>query len=301
MFCAIAADHGEVLPHNRDCESALHRLSGEQPAEATAVPGRESFRNVRLVIVPGIFSECVARYALPFSDAEAHLKTAHGLGSMEWIPVSGRSGSAANAATIARWLAAHPTPPGQKLVLLGYSKGATDLLETVGRYPAAVPSGAVVVGVAAVVSGTPIADRGESLYAAFGRLPVPDCRPDDAGGVTSLTRRERLAWLGNHPTSKQHIYYSLPSFAKREDVSRALRPFNKLLSSHDARNDGQVIFQDAVIPGSRLLGYANADHWAVTLPLRERMPPAFGSLLDRNGYPRTVLLEAILATVVAGA
>ena len=35
----------------------------------------------------------------------------------------------------------------------------------------------------------------------------------------------------------------------------------------DGRNDSQVIFYDQLIPGSTLLGYLNADHWAVAVPI----------------------------------
>lgn len=296
--CAIMSDHGAALAHARACDDALHRLAGETAAPAGSVPDGKAFAAIRLVIVPGIFGECVAKRVLPFQDAEAHLREHHGLPPIEWINVSGRSGSAANARTIAEWLKAHPTPAGQRLVLLGYSKGATDLIETIGRYPDAIRPGTAIVGVAPVVAGTPIADKGESLYAALAGLPFPGCKPGDEGGVSSLTRRERLAWLAAHPLPASLRYYSLPAFARKAQVSAALRPFYAQLASHDERNDGQVLFQDAIIPGSRILGYANADHWAVTLPMREGYP-AFAAALNHNAYPRTVLLEAILQTVEA--
>ncbi len=35
----------------------------------------------------------------------------------------------------------------------------------------------------------------------------------------------------------------------------------------DGRNDSQVIFYDQVIPGSSLVGYINADHWAIAVPI----------------------------------
>jgi len=35
----------------------------------------------------------------------------------------------------------------------------------------------------------------------------------------------------------------------------------------DARNDSQVIFYDQFIPGSTLVGYLNADHWALAVPV----------------------------------
>lgn len=296
-FCAIMADHGSELAHARPCDEALHRLPNEVAAPPGPIPGQTSFAEVRLVVVPGIFGECVARKVLPFQDAEVHLRERHGLPPVEWVPVSGRSSSAANAQKIAKWLTAHPTPAGRRLILLGYSKGATDLIETIGRYPAAIPQGAAIVGVAPVVSGTPIADKGESLYLALAGVPFPGCQPGDEGGLSSLTRRERVTWLAAHALPPTLRYYSLPAFARKAKISAALRPFYAQLASHDERNDGQVLFQDAIMPGSHILGYANADHWAVTLPMREGYP-ALSGLLNQNAYPRTVLLEAILQTVL---
>lgn len=297
-FCAIMADHGAALPHPRPCAAALHELAGEvPPGRAPELPDPRAFAGLRLVVVPGIFGECVADRALPFEDAREHLVEGHGLASMDWIPVSGRSASAANAGTIAAWLREHPTPPGQRLVLLGYSKGASDIIEVLGRFPGAVPTGSAVVGVAPVIAGTPIADRGEDLYAAVSRLPFPGCGPGDGGAVSSLTRRDRLGWLAAKPMPPGVAFYVLPAFARRTSISPVLRPFHDRLSSHDARNDGQVIFQDAVPPGARVLGYADADHWAVALPMLEGFPAA-APLLSRNGYPRAVLLEAVLQTIV---
>ena len=42
-----------------------------------------------------------------------------------------------------------------------------------------------------------------------------------------------------------------------------------LLKAIDPRNDGLLLFSDQVIPGSILLGYVNADHWEVVLPLED--------------------------------
>ncbi len=65
----------------------------------------------------------------------------------------------------------------------------------------------------------------------------------------------------------------------------------------DARNDGQVLFYDQIIPGSTLIGYVNADHWALSVPIA-RSHPLIGSMfVDQNGYPREVLLEAVLRFV----
>jgi hypothetical protein len=65
----------------------------------------------------------------------------------------------------------------------------------------------------------------------------------------------------------------------------------------DARNDSQVLFYDQVIPGSALIAYINADHWALSVPVA-RTHPTIGSIfVDQNDYPREVLLEAVLRFV----
>ena len=52
-----------------------------------------------------------------------------------------------------------------------------------------------------------------------------------------------------------------------------------------------------MLPGSRLLGYANADHWAVALPFNRSTRPDALPLALGNAYPREVLGESILLYV----
>ena len=65
----------------------------------------------------------------------------------------------------------------------------------------------------------------------------------------------------------------------------------------DPLNDAQVIFYDQIIPRSTLLGYANGDHWAIALPFQEQARTYAATLMDRNEFPRTELLEAVLLYV----
>jgi hypothetical protein len=58
-----------------------------------------------------------------------------------------------------------------------------------------------------------------------------------------------------------------------------------------------VIFYDQVIPGSSLVGYLNADHWAIAVPIA-RTHDTIGSLfVTENAYPREALMEALLRFV----
>ena len=48
-----------------------------------------------------------------------------------------------------------------------------------------------------------------------------------------------------------------------------------------------------MLPGSHLLGYLNADHWAIALPFARNVPALRPLLAGHNDYPREILLEAI--------
>ncbi|HEU4350582.1 MAG TPA: hypothetical protein VFR66_01775 [Burkholderiales bacterium] len=51
------------------------------------------------------------------------------------------------------------------------------------------------------------------------------------------------------------------------------------------------------MPGSTLVGYVNADHWALAVPIA-RTHAMMGSLfVDQNAYPREALIEALLRFV----
>jgi hypothetical protein len=69
------------------------------------------------------------------------------------------------------------------------------------------------------------------------------------------------------------------------------------LARIDARNDSQVIFYDQVVPGSTLLGYLNADHWAVAVPINRTHTTIASMFVTQNAYPREALLEAVLRFV----
>lgn len=66
------------------------------------------------------------------------------------------------------------------------------------------------------------------------------------------------------PTGRPVRFYSLA--AGRQNVSVLLAPFWLSLAKIDPANDGLVVASDAIVPGSALLGYPNADHLAVAMP-----------------------------------
>jgi hypothetical protein len=133
------------------------------------------------------------------------------------------------------------------------------------------------------------------------QVDLPVCAPGDGGGIESLRRSTRRRWLRRHTLPSSTRCFSLVALPEPERVSAILRPGHRHLAAIDPANDGQVLWTDAIIPGSTLLGYANADHWAVALPIVRGVPARLqalaATLVDRNAFPREVLLEAVVRQV----
>jgi hypothetical protein len=296
IFCAIQQDHGSRFPDNRQCDQALHKLLSEPGGRGDPVYLGNARLPLRFVIIPGLAEECVSNLIRPFSDARPHVES---LGfKTDFIMVSGLGGSAQNAAQIEDAVASMPRTPGEKLVFIGYSKGATDVIEALARNPQLAAQTVAVVTLAGVVSGTPIADDVPELLKKLADLIMEGrCPPGYGRAIESLSRKERLTWLSTNALPASVRFYSLAAFTDREGISLILRSSYDKLALVDPRNDSQVTFHDALVPGGVLLGYLNADHWAVALPFNREHSALAGTLITRNAFPREVLLEAIVRFV----
>jgi hypothetical protein len=294
IFCALNQDHGAELPDQRPCDEALHRLPGEAAASGQPVNLGQARLRLRLLIVPGLIAQCFGELALPLRVAARHVER---LGyQVGWIDVDGLSSSARNAAAIRAAVLDLPVAAEQPIVLLGYSKGASDALQA-SADPALAQRVAALVSLSGSVRGSPLVDQAPArLFAALGYLPGLACGPGDGGGLDSLRRSARTGWLTTHPRAPAIRSYSVASYAERSQISTLLRRWHDELRPIDPRNDGQLLLDDQILPGSALLGLVNADHWASAMPI------ARGSVLgaafaDHNAFPREILLEAILKQI----
>lgn len=309
IFCAVDTARGYY--RDRSCNSLLHKLDNEPGPAGTHVALGPSPVKLRIRIVPGIFGKCTEDKATPFFDAvEPRPGQGYDLGRFGFdvaaLSVSGRGSSAQNAMQIEEQLRAEfariPLAPGERLVLIGHSKGMSDLIEFIARQRskssrdeavALLPEGSSIVSLSGVVAGTPIADMGEDIYRPLRHVSVPGCPADDGGGVASLTRRERQKFMARHPLPADLQFYSVAAYTRAANISAALRPTYHALAKTDERNDGNVIFTDSIIPRSTVLGYLDADHWAVAMPFEIYAPTFARVVASRNHFPRVVLLEAI--------
>jgi len=293
IFCdRLAADPEFGTEQGTTCETYLLRLEDETKPAAPTAPHPESVFRLRILIVPGFMGACYWDFAKPFEVSTARLN-ARGY-RIEWIVVDGRSGSEHNGGQIAEALRRLDLEEDEPLVLLGHSKGAVDILDFLASYPDLARRVAAVVSVSGAINGTPLADYLVSVYAALGDLVAPrDCPHGDDRAVVSQERSVRLSWLASHRLPDSVRYFSLVSLTQGGNVNTILREGYDMLKAIDPRNDGVLLFYDQVIPGSTLLGYANADHWGTAYPLEEKHPTLTRTFFLHNHYPRTVLLEAI--------
>ena len=292
-FCEALAEYPEDSGPSAACDFWLHRLEDE-PAEPAAAR-RIAASPMQVVLVTGAFSECFGEFALPFSDAVDSLRDS-GV-RIDTLVVGGRSGTRHNAREIAEYLDAWPVRPEVPLVLVGYSKGTIDILQFLVDFPEAARQVDTVVSVAGSVGGSPLADEFENLYEfLFSHLPSGHCPPGDGDVVHSLRTDVRDAWLQENALPASIDYYSLAAFTTHDRVARSLVVPWETLLKYERRNDGQLLAHDALIPGSTLLGYLDADHWTVALDIEDESP-LLAHREEEAQFPHRALLHAILRQV----
>ncbi len=220
---------------------------------------------------------------------------------MTLLHVDALSGSAHNASEVIRQLDAIQAADDMRpIILVGYSKGAVDILEAVARNEAGTRQVAAVLSVAGSIGGSPLADKGSQGALDLIRFaPGAQCDVGDDGAVESLRTDVRQAWLARYSLPGAVRSYSMVALPQQDRVSTLLLPGYATLAEIHPLNDSNVLFYDALIPGSTLLGYANADHWAITLPVARSSPLLGATVVSQNNYPREVLWQAMIDFIVA--
>jgi len=292
IFCQLLSEAPEYIDKVGNCENYLTRLSDEpMPIEQLRhLPPNHI--NLRILIVPGLLGECIADTAFPFEKAMEGLQT-RGY-QIEPLIVSGLSSSDNNAKQIAEAVANLALEEEDFLLLIGHSKGAVDILHFLVNFPDIATRIGAVVSVAGAINGSPLSNQVPDMFSKLGaKLRFKGCDPGDSGAFRSLKRPIRLTWLANNPLPTSVKYYSVVSFTNRDSINSLLLSGYDMLKAIDPRNDGLLLFSDQVIPGSILLGYVNADHWGVVLPLEDNNSMLPQSILKQNSFPREILLHAI--------
>ncbi len=262
-------------------------------------PGRDDLKlaplskKYRVLIVPGFMSSCVSEYPA-FEKGQEALKR-EGL-DVELLKVPNNS-SEENAKLIAQYLREHKG--GAKYIVIGYSKGGPDVQVALAEEPGVSDQVAAFITVAGASGGSAVADllpQAAEKYMTM--VPLKGCQGDLSAGFKSLQRAARRAFLAAHPNPVVPTY-SLIAESDETTTSKALLQTWQILSRYGSIEDGQLLRDDAVVPGAKFLGAALADHFAVALPFDKSTDATIRSGMDKNAYPRATLLESLVRFVTA--
>jgi hypothetical protein len=297
IYCAVLGAREPEVPDWRPCEEALSRVGTEPAGTGRPVDLGPSKRRLVAAMVAGIGYQCFEPWLQAPGTTATRLRR-FGY-DMTLLKVDALSSSATNARQIRDAIMAMPAEAGApRLVLLGYSKGAPDILEAVVAYPEIRRRVAAVVSAAGAIGGSALANDATQYQADLLRhFPGASCDSGDGGGVNSLRPATRRAWLASNPLPRELPYYSLVTFPQPDRISSILTGSYNKLALVDARNDSQMIFYDQIIPASTLLGYINADHWALAVPIARTHSTIGSMFVTQNAYPREALAEALLRFV----
>jgi hypothetical protein len=301
LFCATLSTHNPDGGTWGSCETYF------KPAAAASTTGSLGSA-YRVLAVPGIFGLCVENLAKPFEDAGRHLFDHHGI-KIEQVRVSALGSTEHNGKQIAKYLDGEFAGTDKRpYIVLGYSKGASDVLEMLSSDATQRPRVKAVITFAGSIIGSRLPEGvPRDILDKLKGLNVGTCEPGDTGGINSLRRADRAAALPPIPADLKA--YSIPAVSEKKTTSEFLLNGWKKLEAYSQEQDSQVIHEDAIVPGGVYLGYARADHWAIALPFEHAKkhypstPDAVirwvNRLVDKNHYPRTALVEAALAYVTA--
>ena len=263
-------------------------------------PGKEDSKlgplptKYRVLIVPGIMSSCVSD-SPAFQEGQEALKKQYGLDvALLQVP---NDASETNAKFIAQYLRDHKGADAKKYILIGYSKGGPDIQVALAQEAGVAEQVAAFITVAGASGGSPVADLLPQIADKYMKtVPVKSCQGDLSTGFKSLKRETRRAFLAAHPNPVVPTY-SLIAKADQATTSKALLQTWRVLSTYGTAEDGQLLREDAIVPGAKYLGAALADHFAVALPFDKSTDPAIRSGMDKAVYPRAAMLESLIRYV----
>jgi hypothetical protein len=289
VFCSVLKQNNPGGGQWGTCSKYID-APGKEDVKLGAVPTK-----YRVLIVPGIMSSCVSD-SPAFEEGQAELKQHYGV-DVALLQVPNDS-SESNAKMIGQYIRDHASD-ARKYILIGYSKGTPDIQVALAQEAGITEHVAAFVSVAGASGGSPVADLLPQMAEKYMHtVPLKSCQGDLSTGFKSLQREARRAFLAAHPNAGVPAY-SLIAKSDSTTTSKSLLETWRVLSSYGMAEDGQLLKDDAIVPGAKFLGAALADHFAVALPFDKSTQSAIRTGMDKAVYPRAALLESLVRYVAA--
>ena len=306
VFCAVLASHVSTGLASGHCEDYLPLVADTPDTpETVAIPAPKALlitagaidrpvRRLRVVYVLGLASDCADQPALLEREMRPFVESlGHGFGL---IRNPSLASSVANAKALNDVLMAEAAV--DPIVLIAHSKGTVDALHLLVEHPEVRDRIVALVSLAGAVGGSPLADIApQALPRMTAALPFLNCGRGDLGAIESLRPAERQAWLDNVTLPTDILMYSLVTMPTLLRMAPGLIPAYRLLRRFDPLNDGNLLARDQIIPGSRLLGFLDADHWAVGSDLQSSPSAIVRAAAGDQQFPRRALIEAVLRVI----
>ena len=254
-------------------------------------------RDYHVAIVSGVLTACFGN-ATAFREGRKYLHDTYGL-TVDLIPSPNKS-TEENGAEIARFVRDAYRKDGRKFILIGYSKGAPDILEGLANDPAEARHVAAIITVAGAIGGSPLADIiPAQAQHWFEKINLGGCQGDLYDAFHSLRRDVRREFLARHPDLGIPVY-TVSAASTRAQTSKFLLESWELLSIYGQPEDSELLQSDTRYPGGDDLGTVRADHFAVALPLNDLDVPGIAGLANHNHFPRAALLDSLIRYVTRG-
>ncbi len=291
-FCNVLKKENPDGGSWQACSNYLQIPVGSSVSADALPPLNTSYR---VLVVPGILSSCQEN-TQAFQQGQAHLREKHGM-TVEFLQTP-NSSTTENGQLIAAYLRNAMTNDSRKFIIVSYSKGSPDVQEALAADLNARAAVVAHVTVSGAIGGSPIAETMPAIVDRYASaLNLGTCKGNLVEAFRSLGQNVRQQFLRDHP-SPDVPSFSLAAVSDATNTSKMLLETWRLLAAMDPRTDGQLLEDDAVIPGGNSLGVLRGDHLAVALNYGSASPEA-SAAASANRYPRAALFEAAVRVATA--
>ena len=263
-------------------------------------PGKEDMtlpalsNKYKVLIVPGFMSSCFAD-SPAFKEGQEALNKQYAM-SIERLEVTNDT-SEENAKKIGAYLRDQIAKDPRKYILIGYSKGAPDVMTALIQEQGIKDSVSAFISVAGAIGGSPVAEALPGQADKYMKqYSLPGCKGDMSQGFKSLQKSVRQAFNNANPVMPVPSY-SIAAVSGKDNTSKMLAQTWQMLQGYDNEEDGQLLKPDATIQNGKNLGAAKSDHFAIALPFEKSSDASIKKGMDKGHFPRAALLEALLRFV----